>query len=90
MLEKYDNTLNQWIEHIVAQGDDDALFASGYLQGHVTVALAQLEQEGVSGFDELQLKMQQSLQLASRELEDADFKLVQHAWHELSSQLIAC
>ncbi|MGL4476422.1 MAG: YfcL family protein [Shewanella sp.] len=90
MLEKYDNILNHWVETIVAQGDDDALFASGYLQGHVTVALAQLEQAGVADFSHLQLKMQDSLKLASRELEDNDYQLVQHAWTELSAQLMVC
>ncbi len=34
MLEKYEQALEQWIGEIVAGGDDDALFASGYLQGH--------------------------------------------------------
>jgi hypothetical protein len=37
MLDKYDAALESWIEETVSQGDDDALFACGYLQGHVAV-----------------------------------------------------
>ena len=45
MLEQYEQALEEWIGAIVEQGDDDQLFASGYLQGHFAVVLSQLEVE---------------------------------------------
>ncbi|MCL1065224.1 YfcL family protein [Shewanella olleyana] len=83
MLEKYDAALEGWIEHTVANGDDDALFASGYLQGHIAVVFSQLEQEQLSGIDALDEKMVDCLALANDELESADFALVQSAWQQL-------
>ncbi|MDO6617732.1 MULTISPECIES: YfcL family protein [unclassified Shewanella] len=83
MLEKYDAALESWIESNVAHGDDDALFASGYLQGHIAVVLSQLEQEQTSGIDALDDKMVDCLALANDELDEADFSLVKAAWLQL-------
>ncbi|MBT1446335.1 YfcL family protein [Shewanella sp. JM162201] len=85
MFEKYDAALDQWIEGIVASGDDDALFASGYLQGHLAVALAELEAEGAVDNDSLDAKMENCLATARGELSDDDFALVTAAWAELRS-----
>ncbi|WP_394147806.1 YfcL family protein [Shewanella atlantica] len=84
MLEKYELASENWISNIVEQGDDDALFASGYLQGHFAVVLSQLEVEEEQGFDALNEKMQACLVLAREELDDRDYELVEQAWSELS------
>ncbi|WP_299788367.1 YfcL family protein [uncultured Shewanella sp.] len=84
MLEKYELASENWISNIVEQGDDDALFASGYLQGHFAVVLSQLELEEEQGFDALNEKMQACLVLAREELDDRDYELVEQAWSELS------
>ncbi|MDL2195103.1 YfcL family protein [Shewanella algae] len=89
MLEKYEQALEQWIGEIVAGGDDDALFASGYLQGHFAVVLAKLENESEQGPDALNERMQQCLKLAAKELEDADYRLVDSAWSELKQRIAA-
>lgn len=89
MLEKYDAALEAWIADIVANGDDDAVFASGYLQGHFAVVLSELEQEATHELSALEQKMQHCLTLAQEELADADYQLVEHAWEELHKRLAA-
>ncbi|MCL1039938.1 YfcL family protein [Shewanella corallii] len=89
MLEKYEQTLDQWIESIVTSGDDDALFASGYLQGHFAVVLAEMEGEGQTDMASLDEKMKVCLNQATRELEDPDYLLVANAWQELRSAILA-
>ncbi|GIU08470.1 MULTISPECIES: YfcL family protein [unclassified Shewanella] len=89
MIEQYEQTLQDWIETIVAEGDDDALFASGYLQGHVAVVLSQLEVESEQGLSALDAKMSECLALAREELGDSDYALVSDAWAQLSTKLAA-
>ncbi|ACJ29837.1 Conserved hypothetical protein [Shewanella piezotolerans WP3] len=89
MIEKYEQTLQDWIESIVAEGDDDALFASGYLQGHFAVVLSKLENESDQGTQALALQMVECLALAREELDDNDYALVNDAWLQLSSKLAA-
>ncbi|MCL1139235.1 YfcL family protein [Shewanella pneumatophori] len=89
MIEKYEQTLQDWIENIVAEGDDDALFASGYLQGHFAVVLSQLEVESEQDMAALEVKMTECLALAREELSDADYALVSDAWAQLSTKLAA-
>lgn len=89
MIEKYEQTLQDWIESIVAEGDDDALFASGYLQGHFAVVLSKLENETDQGTQALALQMVECLALAREELDDNDYALVNDAWSQLSRKLAA-
>ncbi|MCF1427067.1 MAG: YfcL family protein [Shewanella sp.] len=89
MLEKYEQTLDNWIESIVVGGDDDALFASGYLQGHFAVVLAEMESEGTSDLASLDEKMKACLVQATCELEDPDYRLVASAWQQLRSAIAA-
>ena len=89
MLEQYETSLYEWIDDIVAKGDEDALFASGYLQGHFAVALSQLEVETVQGIAALGEKMDVCLQLAKKALDDTDFALVASAGQQLNEKLSA-
>jgi hypothetical protein len=89
MLEQYETALYEWIDGIVEKGDEDALFASGYLQGHFAVALSQLELESTQDIDALNIKMGECLNLAKKELEDADYALVALAWQQLNERLCA-
>ncbi|WP_133407515.1 YfcL family protein [Parashewanella tropica] len=82
MLEQYEMALDNWIEHVVSNGDDDALFASGYLQGHIAVVLSELEAEGESSLPALDSKIEGCMQLAQDELEEGDLRLVKTAWSE--------
>ena len=89
MIEKYEQTLQDWIETIVAEGDDDALFASGYLQGHFAVVLSKLEIASDQGTEALAEEMLSCLALAREELDDNDYALVNDAWLQLSDKLAA-
>ncbi|MFT5235282.1 MAG: hypothetical protein ACI90A_000645 [Shewanella sp.] len=89
MLEQYEITLYEWIDDVVAQDNDDTLFASGYLQGHFAVAISQLETETVQDFSALCEKMVSCMELAKQELGDADYELVDTAWKQLSDRLAA-
>ena len=89
MLEQYEVTLYEWIEDIVAQGNEDSLFASGYLQGHFAVAISQLEAETEQDFSALSEKMDVCMELAKEELADTDYALVDSAWKQLSDRLAA-
>ncbi|QYK02706.1 YfcL family protein [Shewanella psychrotolerans] len=89
MLEQYEQALDEWIATKVAQGDDDQLFASGYLQGHFAVVLSQLEVEDEQGCEALADRMQLCLATAKTELAPNDFVLVQDAWDELSEKINA-
>lgn len=89
MLEQYETALYEWIDDIVAKGNEDALFASGYLQGHFAVAISQLEIETEQNFSALNEKMNVCMALAKQELADEDYALVDSAWKQLSDRLAA-
>lgn len=89
MLEHYEDTLEQWIATVVHHGDDDALFACGYLQGHVAVVLSQLEALNETSLDALMLKMTDCLALARQELNAADYALVEQAWSQLQANIVS-
>ncbi|QIR15002.1 YfcL family protein [Shewanella aestuarii] len=88
MLEQYDAAMESWIEETVSTGDDDALFASGYLQGHVAVVLSELEVEPEQDLNALDAKMVNCLALANDELNDIDYALVENAWQQLRSRIV--
>ncbi len=87
MLEQYEAALENWIGDVVAHGDDDELFASGYLQGHIAVVLSELESENDSSLIALDNKVINCMTLAREELEDGDFVLVESAWKELRNKI---
>ncbi|MGB0894221.1 MAG: YfcL family protein [Parashewanella sp.] len=89
MLEQYEATLEQWMGSVVNHGDDDALFACGYLQGHVAVVFSQLEAEGDASLPVLDSKIADCMELAKTELEDGDFRLVESAWSDLRKHIEA-
>ena len=88
MLEQYDAALESWIEDSVNNGDDDALFASGYLQGHIAVVLAELEVEAQQDLTALDHKLVKCLALANDELNDDDYLLVESAWQQLRQRIV--
>lgn len=89
MIEQYEQTLDKWIANIINVGDDDALFASGYLQGHFAVILSELETENANDNIVYLLddKMQQCLLQAKEELTPDDYQLVINAWLDLKQYL---
>ncbi len=89
MLEQYETALERWMESVVSNGNDDALFACGYLQGHVAVVFSELEIDGDSSLDALDSKVISCMELAKNELNEDDFGLVENAWIELRQKIVA-
>lgn len=73
------------IDDMVESASDDQLFAGGYLRGHLTQSVAELEQQGESSPQALKQKVEQSLQAAisQQELSPPDQVLVLSLWEEL-------
>ena len=75
------------IDGLVENGTDDELFASGYLQGHLTLAVAEIEQTDEQTPERLQAYMQRSLQdTIQAELSPRDQVLVTEMWDNLFQQ----
>ncbi|WP_163932948.1 YfcL family protein [Paraferrimonas sp. SM1919] len=85
MLEQFESKLDRWIANILDNGNDDQVFASGYLQGHVAVALSELEAQDLQDMAALNSSMQARLEQAKEELNDSDFALVNDAWADLQA-----
>lgn len=80
--------IDQYSAHILDHGDDDQLFASGYLQGHLDLILCRCEAAGVD-FLQFMAEMEHSLVQAygRNELNQRDRLLVQTCWLELQGRL---
>ena len=77
MIHDYEQKLLQLIDDNIDSATDDELFAGGYLRGHISLAVADCEQQGVTDIAEMQLKVKQSLLDAKSELSPSDWQLVQ-------------
>jgi len=83
-LTQTEEIIEQFVADILENGDDDALFASGYLQGHLDLILQGCIDINDS-FEAFMEKMSLSLNTAfgKNELSPADKKLVEACWCEL-------
>jgi len=86
-LEQTEQIINDFLANILESGSDDALFASGYLQGHLDLILQgclQAQQD----FSQFMQAMEQSLTLAygKNELSQLDRTLVENCWIELKAK----
>lgn len=73
------------IDEMVESASDDQLFAGGYLRGHLTQSVAELELRGEDSPQALKQQVEQSLQAAIRqqELSPPDQVLVLDLWQSL-------
>ena len=73
------------IDDMVEHASDDELFASGYLRGHLTLAVAELEEGDDHSADAVHQKVTESLQKAigAGELTPRDQALVTGMWDTL-------
>ncbi|CAH0533964.1 hypothetical protein VST7929_01846 [Vibrio stylophorae] len=67
----------------VAHASDDELFANGYLRGHISLAVAQCEAEGLDDLEQLKSRINASLKQAEQELTPQDRVVVAHFWQQL-------
>ncbi|MBQ0214279.1 YfcL family protein [Proteus vulgaris] len=89
MLSEYETYLLDRIDSRVEHATDDELFAGGYLQGHITLAIAELEQENNTQLEALRARVEESIQKAIKagELSPPDQVLVLSTWHDLVNSI---
>lgn len=85
MIAAFEARILALIDDMVEHASDDELFASGYLRGHLTLAVAELEGGDDHSADALHQKVTESLQKAigAGELSPRDQALVSGMWQTL-------
>ncbi|KAB7686130.1 MULTISPECIES: YfcL family protein [Plesiomonas] len=91
MMTQFEQRVLALIDEMVEHGTDDELFAGGYLRGHLTLAVADAEADGVSSLSELAQRVNASLDtaIAKGELSPPDQVLVRNLWQQLYQQAAA-
>ncbi|PHM73537.1 YfcL family protein [Xenorhabdus kozodoii] len=86
MLAEFETRILAHIDNMVEHASDDELFAGGYLRGHLTLAVAELEQEGAKTIEQLHQRVEESVHKAIKagELAPPDQVLVLATWKKLS------
>lgn len=64
MIAEFESRILALIDNMVDHASDDELFAGGYLRGHLTLAVAELEGEGEHTAQAVHDKVTQSLEKA--------------------------
>ncbi|MDC9582541.1 YfcL family protein [Xenorhabdus sp. PR6a] len=85
MLAEFETRILAQIDDRVEHASDDELFAGGYLRGHLTLAVAELEQEGANTVEQLHQRVEESIHKAIKagELAPPDQILVLTTWQAL-------
>ncbi len=85
MIAEFETRILTLIDDMVESASDDELFASGYLRGHLTVAVADAEEQGEHSAEGLKALVQQGLDKAIKagELSPRDQVLVLGMWETL-------
>ncbi|HIE8939663.1 TPA: YfcL family protein [Klebsiella quasipneumoniae subsp. quasipneumoniae] len=88
MIAEFESRILALIDNMVDHASDDELFAGGYLRGHLTLAVAELEGEGEYSAEAVHSKVSHSLEKAigAGELSPPDQILVQGMWENLYQQ----
>ncbi|MBK4715898.1 MULTISPECIES: YfcL family protein [Tenebrionibacter/Tenebrionicola group] len=92
MIAEFEARILALIDEMVEHASDDELFASGYLRGHLTLAVAELENGDERSSDAVYACVAQSLERAihAGELSPRDQALVMGMWDNLFRQVKAC
>lgn len=61
MLADFETRILAQIDDRVEHGSDDELFAGGYLRGHLTLAVAELEEENDTSVEALYQRVEESI-----------------------------
>ncbi|BBV75359.1 MULTISPECIES: YfcL family protein [Klebsiella] len=85
MLAEFESRILALIDEMVDHASDDELFASGYLRGHLTLAVAELEGGDDHSAKAINERVMHSLEKAigAGELSPPDQILVQGMWNNL-------
>ncbi|MDW6001498.1 YfcL family protein [Vibrio mangrovi] len=88
MIIEFEEKMLALIDDGIEQASDDELFAGGYLRGHISLAAAACEDEGIADLAELKARIDASLENARSELTPSDRLIVQQLWEKLQSQTV--
>ncbi|TKI03874.1 YfcL family protein [Martelella alba] len=90
MIADFEARILALIDDMVAHASDDELFASGYLRGHLTLAVAEAEENGEHTLDALYDRVRSSLARAigNGELSPPDQALVLGMWQQLYAKYL--
>lgn len=85
MIAEFEARILALIDDMVEHANDDELFASGYLRGHLTLAVAELEGRDDHSADAVYANVTSSLEKAigAGELSPRDQALVKEMWDAL-------
>lgn len=85
MIAEFEARILALIDDMVEHASDDELFASGYLRGHLTLAVAELEGRDDHSADSVYANVTSSLEKAigAGELSPRDQALVKEMWDAL-------
>ncbi len=88
MIAEFESRILALIDDMVDHASDDELFAGGYLRGHLTLAVAELEGEGEHTAQAINDKVASSPEkaISAGELSPPDQILVQGMWNNLYQQ----
>ena len=88
MIAEFESRILALIDDMVEHASDDELFASGYLRGHLTLSVADLDEDEGHNADALYRNVTQSLETAisAGELSPRDQALVKEMWDNLYQQ----
>lgn len=88
MIAEFEARILALIDEMVEHASDDELFASGYLRGHLTLAVAELENGEDHSSDAVYAMVTRSLENAihAGELSPRDQALVLSMWDNLFQQ----
>ncbi|MBN3050407.1 YfcL family protein [Pectobacterium brasiliense] len=88
MIAEFETRILALIDDMVEHASDDELFAGGYLRGHLTVSVAEAEENGEHTLEALHLRVSDSINNAIKngELSPPDQVLVNGMWERLFQQ----
>ncbi|MEG1212209.1 MAG: YfcL family protein [Leclercia sp.] len=88
MIAEFESRILALIDDMVEHASDDELFASGYLRGHLTLAVAELEAGDDHSPEAVHVEVTRSLEKAilAGELSPRDQSLVLGMWDTLFQQ----
>lgn len=88
MIAEFESRILALIDNMVDHASDDELFAGGYLRGHLTLAVAELEDGDNDSPENLHQKVTSSVETAIQagELSPRDQALVMGMWENLYQQ----
>ncbi|EMF0717550.1 YfcL family protein [Citrobacter freundii] len=91
MIAEFESRILALIDDMVEHASDDELFASGYLRGHLTLAVAELEGGDDHSAHAVHASVTNSLEKAidAGELSPRDQALVRDMWQSLFEQASA-